>query len=341
MNMPGRKYNSGNSYRFGFGGQEKSDEIKGDGNSYTASYWEYDPRLARRWNVDPMVKANRSPYDAFSNNPIIKIDPKGDDDYWSIDMKTGKIALVKSHDVGRKIYVMMGDIPVLLSDVDVNWKNKQLTDGLADIIATYAQRSKLIFNANCPDENGERESGTFNGGIGIAKAKSDDVVAFYSTQDKGIFAAVQKGRINSALSDYGNMANVFSHEKFHKEDHASGADKQFGSHFLVYIKQMEDPTFQNTTDDFKLGTAISALSYFMYYSKNAKGNEELTQKLNDLYNRFQAIEDKYGMIIYESESERKGTKTLVYGALTKKEGNKVITYTSEKEVDYANPPNDY
>jgi len=35
-------------YRYGFNGQEKSDEIKGEGNSYTALFWEYDPRIGRR-----------------------------------------------------------------------------------------------------------------------------------------------------------------------------------------------------------------------------------------------------------------------------------------------------
>lgn len=35
-------------YRYGFNGQERDDEIKGAGNSYTAEYWEYDSRTGRR-----------------------------------------------------------------------------------------------------------------------------------------------------------------------------------------------------------------------------------------------------------------------------------------------------
>ena len=78
--MPGRKYQaSATSYRYGFGGQEKSNEIKGEGNSYTAEYWEYDPRLVRRWNVDPVKKHYESPYAALGNNPINLIDPNGTD----------------------------------------------------------------------------------------------------------------------------------------------------------------------------------------------------------------------------------------------------------------------
>ena len=72
--------------RYGFNRQEKDNEISGvgDGNDYTATNWQYDPRLGRRWNIDIEFKTRpfNSPFIAFSNNPIIKIDPKGDDDYF-------------------------------------------------------------------------------------------------------------------------------------------------------------------------------------------------------------------------------------------------------------------
>ena len=66
-------------YRFGFQGQEKLDEISGEGNHYTAEYWEYDSRLGRRWNIDPVVKHHESPYACFANNPIWFKDPNGAD----------------------------------------------------------------------------------------------------------------------------------------------------------------------------------------------------------------------------------------------------------------------
>ncbi|WP_290711350.1 hypothetical protein, partial [Flavihumibacter sp. CACIAM 22H1] len=58
--MPGRQVNV-TDYRYGFNGQEMSNEINGVGNSYTAEFWEYDPRLGRRWNIDPIVKYHESP----------------------------------------------------------------------------------------------------------------------------------------------------------------------------------------------------------------------------------------------------------------------------------------
>lgn len=77
MLMPGRTLNS-SSYRYGAAnGQEKSTEI--NENSYTADYWQYDARIVRRWNPDPVFKEYESPYAAFANNPIWIMDPNGAD----------------------------------------------------------------------------------------------------------------------------------------------------------------------------------------------------------------------------------------------------------------------
>ncbi|MFT3683043.1 MAG: hypothetical protein QM791_22475 [Ferruginibacter sp.] len=76
MLMPGRKFTNGNEYRYGFNGQEKSDEIFS--NSTTALYWEYDSRIGRRWNMDPKPEIGVSEYAVFLNNPLLFTDLNGD-----------------------------------------------------------------------------------------------------------------------------------------------------------------------------------------------------------------------------------------------------------------------
>lgn len=76
--MPGRNYQSSTPYRYGMNGQEKDDEIAGNGNIYSAEFWEYDARTGRRWNQDPVTLAPISPYATFLNNPILFSDPNGD-----------------------------------------------------------------------------------------------------------------------------------------------------------------------------------------------------------------------------------------------------------------------
>jgi RHS repeat-associated protein len=75
--MPNRHGND-ETYKYGFNGMEKDDEVKGDGNSYTAQFWEYDTRLGRRWNRDPKPNPSISEYACFANNPILFSDPEGD-----------------------------------------------------------------------------------------------------------------------------------------------------------------------------------------------------------------------------------------------------------------------
>ena len=81
MVMPGRSYQSSNSYRYGMNGQEKDLEIFE--GAMTAEFWEYDSRIGKRWNVDPMFskKPWLSTYHAFSNRPTSNIDPNGADDF--------------------------------------------------------------------------------------------------------------------------------------------------------------------------------------------------------------------------------------------------------------------
>ena len=73
----GERTFSNESYRYGFNGQEQSDELDENGNSYTAEFWQYDARIGRRWNVDPIDKPWESSYATFSNNPIIFTDLLG------------------------------------------------------------------------------------------------------------------------------------------------------------------------------------------------------------------------------------------------------------------------
>ncbi|UPK72618.1 LamG-like jellyroll fold domain-containing protein [Chitinophaga filiformis] len=74
MLQPDRKWSLGR-YRYGFNGQEKSTEV-GTSN-YTAQFWEYDSRIGRRWNLDPVNIYFESRYSTFHNNPNLYSDPFG------------------------------------------------------------------------------------------------------------------------------------------------------------------------------------------------------------------------------------------------------------------------
>jgi RHS repeat-associated protein len=89
--MPNR-HASTDGYRHGFQGQEKDDEVKGEGNSVNYKFRMHDPRVGRFFAVDPLFKEYpfNSPY-AFSENFVIAgTDLEGLEMGWVID-KQGDI----------------------------------------------------------------------------------------------------------------------------------------------------------------------------------------------------------------------------------------------------------
>ena len=67
-----KRHGAVDSYRYGFQGQEKDDEVKGEGNSVNYKFRMHDPRLGRFFAVDPLTKKypHYSPY-SFSGNKIL------------------------------------------------------------------------------------------------------------------------------------------------------------------------------------------------------------------------------------------------------------------------------
>src|SRR5205085_11731384 len=79
MQMPGRKYDEGSGYRYGFNGKENDNDVKGEGNEQDYGMRIYDPRLGRFLSVDPITKSypHYTPYSFAGNKPIKHIDLDG------------------------------------------------------------------------------------------------------------------------------------------------------------------------------------------------------------------------------------------------------------------------
>ena len=77
MMMPGRKYDAGGGYRYGYQGSE----LEGDmaENDYSTFYRAIDPRIGRWLSIDPKLQPAESPYISMGDNPIKLNDPFGDD----------------------------------------------------------------------------------------------------------------------------------------------------------------------------------------------------------------------------------------------------------------------
>lgn len=145
MKMAGRGTGN-NDYRFGFNGQEKS--IGVGTNNYTAQYWEYDSRLGRRWNMDPVVNPGESPYATFANSPILVSDTKGN----CPDGKCGDKEKVAAYEVVKKHFdpkKNRKDISAELKQSALEWFLKEYTSGgypKDTKVGDYAHFEKLVLD---------------------------------------------------------------------------------------------------------------------------------------------------------------------------------------------------
>jgi RHS repeat-associated protein len=86
--MPGRSWvKTGKDYRLGFNGQEKDFETANDNYDFGARI--YDGRIGRWLGLDPLLCITpwNSPFVAFSDDPINRIDPSGMADFYTKDGK--------------------------------------------------------------------------------------------------------------------------------------------------------------------------------------------------------------------------------------------------------------
>lgn len=245
-----------NAYAFGFNGQEKVDEVKGSGNHNTALFWEYDTRLGRRWNLDPVKKPWQSDYACFSNSPIWKIDPNGDDDFFNAD---GSFSHRTKE--GTRIFIQTASGNVLYSQLPMNnMHNRQI---LANVTGYYANQLGIKISQ-----------------VGIANhpkntAKGDGTIAYASGNDIYVNA---KGGVNPLLDDYNNLSSALRHEKDHTDKRHGFNESSNIAHAEVYLTQIKDPTFSKTTSDFKKGIAGAVSKYLKdaAYDEMQSGNADFT-----------------------------------------------------------------
>ena len=78
MLVPNR-HGSSSAYRYGFQGQERDDELKGEGNSLNYKFRMHDPRVGRFFAVDPLEFKYPffSPYQFSANTPIMAVELEG------------------------------------------------------------------------------------------------------------------------------------------------------------------------------------------------------------------------------------------------------------------------
>ncbi|MDR1730048.1 MAG: LysM peptidoglycan-binding domain-containing protein [Prevotellaceae bacterium] len=186
MTMPGRSLSG--DYRYGFGGHEKDNEVSGDGNHLSFGDYGYDPRLGRRWNMDPILVPHESSYATFRNNPVVFSDPTGKcpdcpdgnytvqngDTYWGLENQWGL-------DHGTLEQLNPGVDP---TNLQVGQNIVANTDIPSSFDQTYTTTTTTTYETQYKTQTIETSSNTVKyAGMAAAGLLADDVTGFGAIDD--------------------------------------------------------------------------------------------------------------------------------------------------------------
>lgn len=167
------------AYRYGFQGQEKDDEIKGSGNSYSYKYRMHDPRLGRFLSIDPLFSEYPwNSFYAFAENRVISgIDLEGKEYFGTANAdnyswEETKLDMSTSYLVDNQYVINMEEWhkysekhDITFEDVKTQYQNDDKThyNALMDMCTIYPtwikeERQKKI-DAEVKKNNAENPSG--------------------------------------------------------------------------------------------------------------------------------------------------------------------------------------
>ena len=274
-------------YSFRFGGQEQSPEL-GPGN-HTALFWEYDAMVGRRWNRDPITKPWMSDYAAFSNNPIIFVDPNGDDHYFDChgnyvgddgtESQNIRVITTSIEELPSGLFLQGG-----LIDPHIGAKNSVALSSL-----TYdTKASKQLLTNVMSHYGGQLEIEPSAMGVENPNMQIDPVM--HAAGNKIFTSVNEDGKMNSGLDDISNFINSLVHEDSHRKTDPSKKDFQPSDHLSEYLTQIDHKSFPSTSPAYKQ-IVIDGFIKNLSETYNKEGNQiAFDQGLKD----FNARSDKTG-----------------------------------------------
>ncbi len=240
---------------------------------YTATYWEYDPRLGRRWNLDPLVKPWINLYHAFSNKPTNNIDPNGAEDSPIYDSKTGLFLGVddKGFWEGEILFMnneryrelsknglerIKSDFAAKNSDFTIESLPNN-TKGLALFEAAYnsiARTGYQLFEGQKPSLLNNSVRAISSDQMLLLTGDSETLANYITaTPSPDIMSGWKEHQIvvnfgqRQILNTAGNVFSNFLHEyKYHGELNLNTSD-----HKQIYRLQIDHPSFKYTSGKYR------------------------------------------------------------------------------------------
>ncbi|OWP83024.1 hypothetical protein BWK59_12705, partial [Flavobacterium davisii] len=320
------RHGSSASYRYGFQGQEKDDEIKGEGNSINYTLRMHDPRVGRFLSIDPLSAdyPHNSPY-AFSENRVIDGMELEGGEYLNANTRWKRFWNAIN---GYSHWSMMGDF--LENPTPFGFQNGQVTEILKvkidkiggikmlvkavqgdDIVIlnvrAYQEKfsSSIVWSPYLPNDD-STTSLTFNSDLfdinGKLIVEPDESIGNIGTANPKSYAKFMKNlkQFPQHVSNFKQWWKMYSVSKNAASIFKSFKTLEFGGGILkldkaglIHILERHHPKYWN-------GSIKSKQSFF-------KKADDVIGLLNKVFNKYEEIikagmkEKKMGSLILEVE----------------------------------------
>ena len=236
---------------YAFQGQENDDEIKGDGNSYTTLFRQYDPRLGRWLSIDPLSEKypEVSPYVSYYNNPLIFQDVKGDSiKLYSVNANTWKVKGWLQTLTNDELTLNSVGTVVIKSKNTAN-AGEKLTVGTMLIRALISHDKEVNINFN---SNGKNQANILNTENSM-NGKGSNVVVDFDRFTKLDFNTENIETGNTELQFPKNEI-ILAHELIHAIRAMDGQSKSQDVKSLNFFKGRNGKNFKENINNEELET---------------------------------------------------------------------------------------
>ena len=248
MFMPGRKYNAGSGYRYGFNGKENDNEVAGEGNIYDYGFRIYNPLLGRFLSVDPLTNSYPwyTPYQFAGNMPIIAIDLDGLEEY---------IVITKlNKDGGKTVTIEYVTQKGSKKPVNIQYKQVMKRDASGDVSETGDPMTGKRIVRIVQDINGNETSPIF----GNKLTDIENKVLKNQVSSSSLFPGDDEGEnweITINKKDY-----ISTIKRNHKKHIENSAEVNFGPPVKkeILLSGAPAPIVSNNNDNGNLMWNISA-----------------------------------------------------------------------------------
>ncbi|WP_264566858.1 RHS repeat domain-containing protein [Flavobacterium sp. N3904] len=262
-----------NDYRYGFQGQEKDNELKGEGNSLNYTFRMHDPRVGRFFSVDPLFR--KYPYYssyAFSGNRVIDAtEIEGQEPKIKVtDVEVGytKVAIYGVSNIFTSLKVKVYEVQVLYTngqgvETEIG-KFNATRDGFIEIGTN--KKGNFILSNHSSDQADSRK-------LIIESSKSNDhgsglpsytISPIFSPLSERLNSYIVKGNIMSDLGPEATRKGDFAkYCKFHVSGWYETPDGKpilggtFGCYGIVDPSQVQKVETPDLYDDLKSIKAYS------------------------------------------------------------------------------------